>query len=162
MLYFAYGSNMSTARLRARLTLLPRYVGVAFLLGYRLVFHKVGMDGSAKCDALCTDVAGDVVFGVLFRIDADEKPLLDACEGSGYAERQVQLFVRSGQQVSAFTYCATHIDDGLKPFDWYRQHVLCGAVEHGLPDYYIQRIAAVDAVADPDTARRAREMAIYR
>ncbi len=161
MLYFAYGSNMSTPRLGSRLGMV-RNVDVAELAGYRLAFHKVGADGSGKCDAFRTDRPDDAVIGVLYDMDADQKPVLDACEGCGYVARQVRLSLRSGARIAAFTYCAAHIDDGLKPFGWYMQHVLRGATEHGLPADYIRRIRAIEAMADFDLLRHAREMSIYR
>ena len=52
MLYFAYGSNLSSARMAARVPS-ARVVARAQLPGHALRFHKVGRDGSAKCDA-CT------------------------------------------------------------------------------------------------------------
>lgn len=162
MLYFAYGSNMSTPRLGARLASME-CMGVAELAGHRLAFHKVGGDGSAKCDALCTDMPADAVIGVVFRIDARKKPVLDGIEGlgCGYAQKQVLVTAREGGQFDAFFYQATHIDGGLKPFDWYKRHVLYGAREHGLPADYIRDIEAIDSMPDADAARQAAEMSIY-
>jgi gamma-glutamylcyclotransferase (GGCT)/AIG2-like uncharacterized protein YtfP len=162
MLYFAYGSNMSTLRLAARLSMAER-VAVATLAGHRLAFHKVGMDGSAKCDAYCTDAPADTVIGVVFRIDAREKPVLDSIEGlgSGYAQKEVRLMLRQGGMLDAFTYYATRIDEVLKPFAWYKRHVLHGAHEHGLPADYIRGIEAAECVADPDAERQVLEMSIY-
>ena len=162
MLYFAYGSNMSTPRLGARLDVVA-HVDVAELAGYRLAFHKAGTDGSAKCDVLCTGTPADTVVGVVFRIDAREKPMLDRIEGlgSGYAQRQVRVAARRGGQLDAFLYQATHIDPALKPYDWYKRHVLHGAREHRLPADYVRRIEAVVSMADPDAGRHAAECAIY-
>lgn len=162
MLYFAYGSNMSTPRLAARLDVMER-VDVAELAGHRLAFHKRGADGSAKCDAFCTGAPADAVIGVVFRIDAREKPLLDGVEGlgSGYDQKQVRVTARQGGQLDAFLYYATHIDGALRPFAWYKRHVLHGAHEHGLPADYIRGIEAIDSMADPDAGRHATETSIY-
>lgn len=162
MLYFAYGSNMSTPRLRARVPS-AQVVDVAELAAHRLAFHKIGGDGTAKCDAFHTGDDCDAVLGVVFRIDAREKPVLDAAEGlgRGYEQKLVRLAVSDGSSLEAFTYYATLVDGALKSFDWYRQHVLRGAREHGLPEAYIRRIEAVQAVADPLVGRRAAEMSIY-
>jgi hypothetical protein len=65
-------------------------------------------------------------------------------------------------RLEAFTYCATQIDDRLLPYDWYKQHVLRGALEHGLPPDYVAAIHAVQTIADPDGARQQHELAIYR
>ncbi|RMD60293.1 MAG: gamma-glutamylcyclotransferase, partial [Planctomycetota bacterium] len=62
MLYFAYGSNMSTPRLRRRVSrAVP--VATARLPGCRLAFHKLGADGSGKCDACPAGRAEEVVWG---------------------------------------------------------------------------------------------------
>ncbi|MGM0412630.1 MAG: gamma-glutamylcyclotransferase family protein, partial [Pseudomonadota bacterium] len=79
--YFAYGSNMLTARLRARVPS-AHPVGRARLDNHALAWHMAGPDGSAKCDIVTTP--GTVVHGVLFRLDAGELPLLDAAEGLGH------------------------------------------------------------------------------
>jgi hypothetical protein len=64
-LYFAYGSNMSAPRLRAR-TPSAEPIGAAKLPGFRLVFDKWGRDDSAKADCEHTDAPDHVVHGGLF------------------------------------------------------------------------------------------------
>ncbi len=162
MRYFAYGSNMSTPRLRARLPRAQR-LATARLPGYRLTFAKRGADGSGKCDAEATGQATDVVYGVLWELAADDGAILDRIEGRGhgYERRQVTLQDADGENVEAFLYVATDIDRDLPPYAWYREHVLRGAREHGLPAGYIQGIEAVPTITDPDTTRCARELAIY-
>lgn len=162
--YFAYGSNMSIRRLRAR-TPSARRLGSGWLPGHRLAFHKVGrLDGSAKCDALATGDPGHRVHGVLFELAGEDKPALDHAEGlgMGYALKQVLVHHHGGPAVTAFTYVATLTAPGLRPFDWYKEHVLRGARENGLPADYIRHIEAVAADPDPELARRLRELAVYR
>jgi hypothetical protein len=45
-----------------------------------------------------------------------------------------------GQDVQVQTYIADHdaIDDRLKPYSWYKDFVMKGAQEHGLPLEYIR------------------------
>ena len=62
----------------------------------------------------------------------------------------------------AETYIATICDPSLRPLDWYKEHVLRGARAIGLPSAYVASIEAVVAEVDPDKARRARELSIYR
>jgi len=163
MLYFAYGSNMSPKRLLQRVPSAV-VVGVATLPGHRLAFHKIGRDGSAKCDAALTNTAADHVHGVIYRIAFGHKARLDAKEGlgCGYEQKTVEVQLRDQGRSSAFLYYATHIDASLRPFTWYREHVLCGARENALPEHYIAAIHAVDAVDDPDPQRHRLETAIYR
>jgi gamma-glutamylcyclotransferase len=126
ILYFAYGSNMSSARLVSRVPSAVK-VDTGILHGHRIKFHKVGFrDGSAKCDAFATGDAKDFIAGVLYEISPDHRELLDREEGlgQGYELKAVRIKSTSGQDVTAFTYYATKIDPTLKPFNWYKHHVI--------------------------------------
>jgi len=162
MLYFSYGSNMSSRRLRDRVPSAD-FMIVATLHGHKLRCHKVSRDGSGKCDAYDTGDSNHCVIGVVFDISASEKPLLDLKEGlgSGYEEKIVYLVAADGAVIEATTYYATSIDSLLKPYCWYKHHVLIGAAEHGLPQDYIEVFAQVESVADPESERHAKEMALY-
>ncbi len=72
MKYFAYGSNMSIARLKERVPG-ARSLGCHTLKEHDLRFHKLSKDGSGKCDAFFTGKAEDNIYGVLFEIDPAEK-----------------------------------------------------------------------------------------
>lgn len=161
--YFAYGSNMSVPRLRARCpSAIP--VATAYLNGHDLRFHKESsVDGSAKADAYHTDDPKHGVYGVVFEIPVDERPALDAAEGlgAGYESKQVILQLADGREAVAFLYYATQINPQLQPYDWYKQHVLHGANEAGLPEAYQTEIAGVAAIPDPDEERHMRELSIY-
>lgn len=153
VLYFAYGSNMLTSRLQ-----MPKRVPsaepieVGFVKGHVLMFDKVSIDGSGKCDCEETDDGNACVYGVLYNIPLSEKPGLDKAEGlgSGYAEKHVQVFPVSGAEpVEAITYYATKKDPALRPTASYKGFVLEGAKEHELPAEYISRfIAGVETVED--------------
>ena len=162
LLYFAYGSNMSSPRLRSRVAS-AHAIAVACLPAHDLRFHKHGRDGSAKCDACHTGLERDVVQGVVFSIDAAEKPCLDVCEGlgNGYSEKTVIVNGARGTHYLAFTYCATRTDASLQPYHWYKEHVLRGALEHGLGDAYIAAIRGIESIADPVIDNHQRELAIY-
>jgi len=162
MLYFAYGSNMSSRRLRGRVPS-AKAIRIGYIQGYRLTFDKVSADGSGKCDAEETGNPQDRIFGVIYEIPAEEKGALDEAEGlgHGYEERTVTVFTDSGEQ-AAVTYYATNKDKQLRPYGWYKAHVLAGAREHGLPKDYIAKIEQVEVLDDPDKERVERELAIYR
>jgi hypothetical protein len=57
---------------------------------------------------------------------------------------------------SCLTYVATEFASGLKPYDWYRGLVLAGALEHGLPEEYVEKIVATRSAPDPDRGRDTR------
>ena len=163
--YFAYGSNMLTARLRER-TPSAVLVGPAVLSNHALHFHHVSRkDGSAKCNILPGPAERESVHGVVFDIPAAEQPALDAAEDrdQGYqvVDRQVWL---EGESIPVFCYLALPgtIDEQRQPFRWYRDLVLAGAREHGLPARYIERIADEPVVEDDDPQRAARHAALIR
>ena len=161
MLCFCYCSIMSHRRLRARVPS-ARFVAVTELPAHRLRFHKSAGDGSAKCNAEDTGHSGDRVMGVVYEIADAEKSDLDRHEalGFGYDEKQVELKTEQGT-LRAWMYYATRINNSLKPFHWYKDHVLIGARENGLPADYITQIEAVESIDDPKPERHARELSIY-
>jgi hypothetical protein len=157
---FAYGSNMLSRRLQARVPS-ARSLAVGLLERHRLEWHKRGRDGSAKCDAAYTGRADDQVWGVLFALSANDKRVLDEIEGlhAGYEDKRVEI--ATGQSsVTAQMYFATDIDPLLKPFHWYKAFVVGGAREHGLPRDYVAALEAALSVPDPDEARNGRNMRI--
>ncbi|MES9968705.1 MAG: gamma-glutamylcyclotransferase family protein [Candidatus Thiodiazotropha sp.] len=162
MLYFSYGSNMSSRRLLSRVPS-AEYVTTALLPGHDLRFHKKSLDGSAKCDAFATRNDEHAVRGVIYRIAESHKASLDRIEGlgKGYEEKTVEILASTDEILVAYTYYATFIDHRLKPYHWYKQHVLTGALEYALPERYIDRLHRIEAIDDPDPQRHADEIAIY-
>jgi len=161
VIYFAYGSNMSSKRLLRRVRA-AHVLGIGTLHAHRLAFQKVSdVDGSGKADIVTQD--SEHVMGVLYRLDAEAKAILDRHEGlgTGYTEKQVTVIDGNGSTVTALTYVATITDPNLKPYTWYLQHVIEGATEAGLPETYLRTLRQIEAVEDPDTARVRRELAIY-
>ena len=161
--YFAYGSNMCVARLRAR-TPSADCVATAQLPAHVLRWHKRSDDGSGKADALYTGHDRDVVWGVLFQIADNEKSDLDRAEGLGRGYDEVEVTVRQAgagdRQAITYVADATYVDESLSPYSWYKQLVVRGAVQHGLPPDYLAAIQAVAAQVDPDGGRTARSSAL--
>ncbi|REJ81117.1 MAG: gamma-glutamylcyclotransferase [Acidobacteria bacterium] len=162
MLYFAYGSNLLVARLRqADRCPSARPLTVARLDRHRLDFAKRSdVDGSSKCTVL-PDPARSV-HGVLYEIaQAHERRALDAVEGvgKGYEVQEVSVSCLAGGRHTAFTYIAqpAWTDPALLPYDWYRDLVLHGALEHGLPEELVARLRRTATRTDPDRARAERE-----
>ncbi|MEE3332077.1 MAG: gamma-glutamylcyclotransferase family protein [Myxococcota bacterium] len=143
-LYFAYGSNMSTARLRERIpSARPR--GAASITGHKLVCNKQGKDGSGKANL---EVASKTTaWGVVFEVLPSDWPRLDAFEW-GYERRGCRVLV-AGTPCDAQLYLA--IAPGrvaIPPFDWYRDHCLHGAIEHALPEEVVGEISNWEVVSD--------------
>jgi hypothetical protein len=160
--YFAYGSNMSLARLRQRVPSANK-LGVFNLLGHELRFDMEGCDSSGKCNAFYTGECCDAVIGTLFTMAVDDKPALDQAEGLGvgYGDKVVTVTNAAGESFEAITYYALIIKANNPPYDWYLNHVLIGAAETGLPVNYIAKIEAVITKTDRDEERAALQWAVH-
>ena len=171
-LYFAYGSNMSERRLKVKKRApSAEVIGTGVLNDHCLTFRKLSKDGSGKCTIECCK--SGKVYGVLFEINNDEKCCLDKAEGAlgngGYKKitRNIKMLdskcskYACGDPICAKTYQATNPCQNLKPYTWYKQHVLVGAIEQKLPPYYIDYLIRVDADKDWYEKREARELSIY-
>lgn len=155
VLYFAYGSNMLSSRLRApNRTPSAAFLNAGFVEGRKLTFDKLSSDGSGKCDMEFTGNPSDKVHGVLYEIIQSEKTALDKAEGlgKGYKEQTVDVTTPYGPY-EAIAYIATSKEPNLKPFHWYKELVIAGAIEHRLPEEYIQSIKAVDSKPDANSER---------
>jgi cation transport regulator ChaC len=157
VVYFAYGSNMLSRRLQER-TPSATAIGIGFVEGRRLAFHKVSKDGSGKCDIESTGTQSDRAFGVLFSVASAEKRDLDRAEGlgNGYKEENITVHRSDGTTVDAITYVATAIEPALRPYDWYKALVVAGAIEHSLPPAYVEWIRTFHSQPDPNVERRAK------
>jgi hypothetical protein len=161
--YFAYGSNMSLVRLQERVPS-ARKLEIVTLKNHQLRFNMSGTDNSGKCDSYETNNSEDLVIGVLFEINVNEKVILDRAEslGTGYNEKFVFVQNGSGEIFEALIYCAIKTDDSLKPYSWYLNHVIVGAKETKLPTDYLAVIESVECIEDPNKNREVKERAIYK
>ena len=139
-------------------------ISVARLDKHRLKFHKKSNDGSGKCDAFYVDNPKDFIYGMLFELTTSQLWILDKYEGLGigYEQKSVQVVTHDMGTLSALTYYATDIDSSLKPYQWYKEHVLYGAIEHNLPKDYISDIKKIGAMSDSNTKRHEKELMIYQ
>lgn len=162
MHYFAYGSNMLTARLARRVPR-ARPVGPARLRGHALRFHKKSPDGSGKCNVLPTGRADDVVHGVVFELDERRLPRLHAAEGPGYEFLHLTVDTGDGElEAAIYRARPAWLDDALAPYTWYQRFVVAGAREHGLPDEYVTHLENVFARRDPNRWRAFKNGLIAR
>ncbi|WBU59160.1 gamma-glutamylcyclotransferase family protein [Paracoccus albus] len=155
-LYFAYGSNMLSARLTARCAS-ARVIGTAVAAGYDIAFDKIGQDGSGKATLLRASTRS--VHGALFHLDDVDLALLDQIEGVGRGYDRQSVSVRHDNKVEqAVTYIAPDScrDATLLPFDWYRGLVVAGAHERRLPSDWIERVQRIVSLPDPQTDRPRR------
>ena len=86
---------------------------------------------------------------------------LDRAEGlgKGYLRGEV-LVIGAGGSRTALAYIADHTDAALLPYDWYKDFVVHGAIEHGLPAAYLRRLQIADCKPDPNTERSSKNRAL--
>jgi gamma-glutamylcyclotransferase (GGCT)/AIG2-like uncharacterized protein YtfP len=162
--YFAYGSNLHPLRLRLRAPG-ARALGPARLRRYSLRFHKLGRDGSGKCDASYTGCRTDLVHGVVYRVARRDLRTLDRAEDAGRGYRCERVTVDFGGRrrlVVTYTALPAAIRAGRFPFDWYLGFVARGARHHGLPGAYVSVLEGSSAVRDSHRGRTHHHLRIMR
>ncbi|TQV91391.1 hypothetical protein V2A60_008960 [Cordyceps javanica] len=92
ILYFAYGSNLSTAQMRARCPF-STAIGLGFLPGWRWIINERGFanvvapshpsyaDADAAADEAVGGVGGGGVYGLLYLLPPRDEACLDVFEG---------------------------------------------------------------------------------
>ena len=130
-------------------------VSRGFVKGRQLTFHKVSHDGSGKCDMREVPGEWQRVHGVLFSVTVAEMRQLDEVEGlgRGYRAAMVHVHTMAGVRLAS-TYQAISTNPTLRPYHWYKDFVVDGAVEHGLPSGYVRWLRATESRPDPDHERR--------
>ena len=153
--YAAYGSNLHPARLMER-TPSARLLGTARLPDWSLEFCKRSRDESGKCTL---QPGYDGVHVAIFELSAADKSILDAIEGVGNGYDEISLRIPGHGECYSYIAEASHIDETLQPYDWYKQLVVAGARLHRFPLSYVQRLNAVSTKTDPDRERAASQWA---
>jgi len=159
--YLAFGSNLTPARLFARVGVCP-VVGVASVPGYRMAFRKRGNDDSGKCD-LFKSTVNDVAEGVVFALPEEKRAVLDRFEGVGNGYEVVEIDADIDgtiQRVVAYQAQPPFIDDDLKPYRWYRDFVLEGGRRFGLSPAWIEQVESTAFMEDSNEDRAARNRRI--
>jgi len=147
-LYFAYGSNMLSLRLKDRCHSAKK-LRIATAIDFELNFSKSSKDGSGKAGIV--SAAGTSVLGVVYQVDKGDLPALDKHEGAGFGYERIDNFSvlnPEDESVITTTYLPTMIDLKLKPYDWYLALVLAGAIENQFPKEYILRLRDVNFEPD--------------
>ena len=133
-------------------------ISPGFIKAHQLQFHKKSRDGSGKATILETGEEEDLVWGVLVEIAFKDKLSLDIAEGlgRGYSEKRIEVF--DGSRLwYAQTYVAQegYLQSGLNPYCWYLDYMVAGALENGLPSWYVRWLKGLDYEVDTNEERRA-------
>jgi len=151
VLYFAYGSNMSSGHPRSRIVSAKR-VGFAYLKDKKMLFNKRSVDVSGKANL--TDSPGDVTWGVLYELDIQDLDTLDRVEG-GYDRITVQAWKPDGDIVEAVSYISANLTDDPVAYEWYKEIVVAGAREQNLPQDYVSYLERLPSKPDGNKSETA-------
>ncbi|MFC2185783.1 gamma-glutamylcyclotransferase family protein [Fulvivirgaceae bacterium LMO-SS25] len=154
--FISYGSNMLLNRIKNRIPNVE-VISNLKLSGYKLLFNKKSKDGSTKANIKKSYDENDVVWTVLHRIKLEEKEILDKYEGlgNGYNLKEFSIKI-DDETVKAYAYVCdeySFIEEG-KPYDWYLQYLINGAVENEFPKEYIDFLKSFESEIDLDIKRR--------
>ena len=147
--YFAYGSNLSEARLHENCPS-ARLEAIASLSGHRLAFTR----RSARWGGGVADIrpdSGGEVWGVVWRIDAVDGAALDRQEGvhaspPRYRRIEVAVTTPGGDVLDCLAYQVVEPEaEHVAPSAAYLGTMLRGARDAGLPESYAARIDAIAA-----------------
>jgi len=161
--YFAYGSNMQRATLRGRRGLEPDCAVAARIAGWRLVFDKPPLLPIGESFANLVADPGGEVFGVLYALSADEFEHVELTEGvriGNYGRLEVEACPLAGadRAVAAVTLASQRRDASLMPSTRYMGLLIEGAIEHCLPDRYVEWLRSVPARQESEAAATVRAL----
>lgn len=149
--YFAYGSNMNPARMRAR-GLDFVNAEAAILPGFRLVFNKRSHCNPTVAYANVQPCSSSHVEGVLYTLtNVDDLSLMDHFEGTPvrYSRERFIVQTQSGPRTT-WIYIANpaFINSNLLPESTYLDHLLAG--RDFLSSQYLSMLATQESVlAEP-------------
>jgi len=151
VLYFAYGSNMDWAQMKARCPSVV-FAGIARLADHRLAFTRK----SVKRGCGVADVVretGSSVWGAVFQLSELDVGALDKSEGyrpgrdkNSYWRRERMVFLNGDENrpVTAQTYFADPQPNPPLPNEAYKALFLAGARYWHLPADYIAELEAIE------------------
>lgn len=139
--YFAYGSNMNPARMKARKVEFLSRIS-AHLLHFKLCFNMQSTTEIGNSCANIIPVKNRIVEGVLYQLQSDELLKLDPFEGYPlhYDKQTVTVLTKNNVPLTSITYIATDefVSDGLFPSQEYLSHLL--AAKENLSKFYYEKL----------------------
>ncbi len=157
--YFAYGSNMQSATLRGRRGVGYERAVASRLSGWRLVFDKPSLLGDGNTFANIVPEDGAHVCGVSFLVSDDDMAHIDLTEGVLIGNyRRVPVTVESLEgllSMEAHTLTSERRHSEPLPSHRYMRLLIEGALEHRLPEPYVDYLRSVKSF---DESQQAKEM----
>ncbi|KAM3967634.1 gamma-glutamylcyclotransferase [Aphomia sociella] len=148
-LYFSYGANLLTFRIQMHNSS-AEFVSIARLDNYRLDFIRYSMFWGGP-NATIVPTANAHVWGIIWRLNNDDRTSLDNQKGVDIKKYYVKYIQVLTPYMGMFT-CRAYIqkinslprgdNDDIPVERWpswtLRQVMVLGAIEHEIPQYYIE------------------------
>lgn len=149
-LFFAYGSNMNPGQISCR-CFKPEACAVACLADHKLSFFGSSRrwDGG---EATVTPKAGEDVWGVVYKLTLTDSERLDSwqdvrLDGTGaYFHYPTVVLDADGIEYQVLIYKRFLSGEPSSPSEEFMATVISGAVAHGLPAAYLEKLKAVTTV----------------
>ncbi|XP_054721023.1 gamma-glutamylcyclotransferase-like [Uloborus diversus] len=139
-LYFAYASNLFTKRMRLNCpSAKPKCV--AELKNFRFAFIEYADLWKGGCATIVEDDV-DSVWGVVWEISKEHEEALNKQE-VGYTPIHVKVY-KDNVELPCKTYQRPPCIGISKPSLIYKTVFVRGAKEHGLPEWYIKKLEAIE------------------
>ncbi|UJR83072.1 gamma-glutamylcyclotransferase family protein [Sandaracinus amylolyticus] len=146
--YFAFGANTCRDVLVRRRRIRPISSEAASLRDHRLAFVQRGIPLIEPAFASVLPQLGATVHGVLHVLHDDDMERLDRHESAGYARVEREVHARE-RVMRAFVYVTRTPTLGLRPSRRYRDLLVRGAREHGLPASWIDELERIPTAHVP-------------
>ena len=149
LLYFVYGAEMLSSRIRSRCAA-PKAVAAARLADPRLGFYGYSpvWDGGLETVA---PAPGEEVWGVVYELSASDADSLDSWQGvrlngtGAYFHYPAEVTDSQGATYAVLVYKKDVLGEPTAPSQPYLDAVLAGACEHSLPPGAVASLQAIAA-----------------
>ena len=147
VLYFGYGSNMSTQYLIKRRKIIPHESKVGVLKDYQLIMNMGGPNFLEPSFANIRNCKGVKVEGVIHRIDKEDLQKIVNTEGEDYKLVKLSVYVE-GLRNTAYTLIYKTAKD-IPPSKRYLKILIRAAKENNLSQKYIDSLERRPSVYYP-------------
>ncbi len=149
ILYFGYGSNMSTQYLIKRRKIIPVTSNVGLLKDYQLIMNMGGPNFLEPSFANIREVKGFNVEGVIHEIDKNDLQKIVNTEGEDYELVKLSICV-NGKKKTAYTLIyKTNETKDIPPSKRYLKILIRAAKENNLSSTYIKSLEGRRSVYYP-------------
>ena len=144
ILYFAYGSNMSAARMKQRLGWeAPRRA--ASLKDFQLVFDQAGFNDPSWSPANIRSEQGGLVDGMVYEVEENDLKILDGYE-KYYQRLEVRVMATQEKNLDAVTYLSKKSCGEKPPTQEYLNFLLEG--KSFLSREYFDKLSRIQVIPE--------------